>query len=152
MKTLEQRFYAKVVKTDSCWLWVGALYKSGYGRMRFLHDGVMREESVHRVSWKLFHGPFDESLKVLHKCDIPSCVNPSHLFLGSQKDNVRDMVEKGRSFKPIGELNPNSKLTFDDAKAVRHLRNAELRPLSEIASFFGIGKSQASKIATGVSW
>lgn len=90
------RFWAKVEKTDSCWLWTAALNEKGYGVF-----GVKKEtDKAHRISWKLSKGPILNSLFVLHKCDIPNCVRPSHLFLGTNQDNVNDMIKKGRNSPP----------------------------------------------------
>jgi hypothetical protein len=88
------RFWEKVFKTDTCWLWTGWLHK-GYGVMAINQDPVR----AHRFSWELHYGPIpkgDEEICVLHKCDVPTCVRPEHLFLGTDKDNNADMIAKGR--------------------------------------------------------
>ena len=93
---LARRFWAKVDKLGEfdCWLWTGRRAKRyGYGE---LYRGPGQTVGkAHRISWELHHGPTD--LKVLHTCDNPACVNPAHLFLGTQQDNLRDMRDKGRS-------------------------------------------------------
>lgn len=94
-----ERFEAKVNRSGpgGCWLWTGAPVARGYGRIGFGKTGkggtVMY---AHRFSWELHNGPILDGLNVLHHCDNPPCVNPSHLFLGTQGDNVTDMVQKGR--------------------------------------------------------
>lgn len=76
----------------NCWIWTASTRPSGYGQM-----GVgYKTCHAHRVSWKLHRGLIPKSLCVLHKCDTPACVNPEHLFLGTQKDNIQDAVKKGR--------------------------------------------------------
>jgi hypothetical protein len=80
---------------DECWLWTGTV-ASGYGRIRI---GARQREQAHRVSWMLVNGPIPQGLFVLHSCDVRRCVNPGHLFLGTQLDNMRDAQEKGRMFK-----------------------------------------------------
>ena len=80
------------VPEAGCWLWVGAISGSGYGRV--FHEGRMWQ--AHRLSWVQFNGDIPDGTFVCHRCDTPSCVNPSHLFLGSPRDNVMDMVAKGR--------------------------------------------------------
>lgn len=96
----EERFWAKVEKTDGCWIWSGATNKSGpfgYGQFRIPGNRV----PAHRVAWEMIHGPVPEGLWVLHDCDMPKCVNPSHLFLGTAKDNAADMIAKGRNRRHI---------------------------------------------------
>lgn len=97
-RPLEARFWEKVDKSggnDACWAWAGRLDYYGYGQLDI--DG--KQERAHRLSWKLLVGDIPEDLWVLHKCDNPRCVNPSHLFLGDQKANVADMMAKGRHVK-----------------------------------------------------
>lgn len=89
---LEQRFWKKVHKTDSCWLWTGAKFKSGYGQI----DDKGKTLRAHRVSYELRYGVTPGDFHVLHSCDNPPCVNPSHLFLGTVKDNMRDCISKNR--------------------------------------------------------
>lgn len=85
--TLRERFdrQYEAEPNTGCWLWTGAFLASGYGVLK-----------AHRASVLLHHGPFDDALWVLHKCDTPACVNPDHLFLGTALDNARDRVRKGR--------------------------------------------------------
>lgn len=89
---MRDRFFEKVDKSDSCWVWTGAVNRAGYGR--FCVDGV--NKLAHRVSWEIEHGVLTGGQHVLHKCDNPPCVNPKHLFLGTNRDNVTDKMEKGR--------------------------------------------------------
>jgi len=89
----EDRFWARVQKTDSCWLWTGAIQDKGYGR--FVDDDG-NHVSAHRFSYKLHHGSIDSDLFALHSCDVPRCVNPEHLRLGTQRQNIRDMMSRGR--------------------------------------------------------
>jgi hypothetical protein len=91
--TPEARFWAKVEKTDSCWLWQGAKDRSGYGN--FCLPGP-RYTKAHRVAWLLETGVFPTGLLVCHHCDTPGCVRPDHLFLGTPLDNNRDCQAKGR--------------------------------------------------------
>jgi hypothetical protein len=95
MATLRDRFMAKVVKDPSgCWLWTGATKASGYGSIMIRSYVV---DYAHRASWMIHYGDIPPLLNVCHKCDRPGCVNPEHLFLASQYDNMQDMVAKGRS-------------------------------------------------------
>lgn len=89
-RPLSERFWEKVKKTEACWLWTGSKNNMGYGRINI--DGIVK--LAHRVSFEMKHGT--TKLHILHRCDTPLCVNPLHLFAGTQKDNLRDMAAKGR--------------------------------------------------------
>ncbi len=86
------KFWDYVEQTETCWLWKGTRYPTGYGRLGGGNNG----RYAHRVAYELCHGPFPQHMKILHHCDNPPCVRPDHLFLGTDADNVRDKVEKGR--------------------------------------------------------
>ena len=93
MPSIHDRFFAKVNKTDTCWLWTGFIDSGGRGRFYF--NG--RATSAHRVSYELFVDEILEGLLVCHRCDVSACVNPDHLFVGTQTDNMHDCSEKGRT-------------------------------------------------------
>lgn len=95
-RSLEERLWEKVDKTGDCWVWTGYVNDDGYGRFsEGGHQG--RKVMVHRVAWELLHGSVPKGMQVLHSCDNPPCVKGEHLFLGTQADNVHDMVAKGRA-------------------------------------------------------
>lgn len=93
--TPEQRFWAKVKKTDYCWIWQG---KATCGKSRKYGQFSIKNKSVevHRFSWQLANGPIPKGMNILHKCDNPICVNPDHLFIGTNLDNIKDKMAKGR--------------------------------------------------------
>lgn len=91
--SLEERFWSKVEKSkDGCWLWTGSVNNRGYGRINRCGKSVY----AHRVSYELAFGSIEDGMSVCHGCDTPACVRPSHLFVGTQKQNSEDMVAKGR--------------------------------------------------------
>jgi len=110
MSTIPEK-YAESVKTrllsrsspepmTGCWLWMGSCGNSGYGKLSIGHS---QRISAHRASYALFNGPIEDNACVLHKCDVRTCVNPDHLFLGTKADNTQDMVRKGRHKCPARE-------------------------------------------------
>lgn len=120
---IAERFWKRVEKTDTCWIWTGAKTHGGYG---VIQSGRRPSKIIrtHRLSYELCNGPIADGLDVCHSCDNPSCVNPSHLFLGTRSDNMRDCVAKGRLTAPStcfsrGENHPRSKLTADQVRAIR---------------------------------
>ena len=104
--TLQASFWSAVDKSGECWTWMRAASSTGYGAVTI----NQRQRAAHRVAWELTSGPIAEGLQVLHRCDNPACVRPEHLFLGTQADNMRDMVSKGRHVNP--------RLTLSDADVV----------------------------------
>jgi len=96
---LVDRFWSKVKPQKGCWLWLGKKNALGYGIL----DPNIR---AHRIAWELMRGPIPNGLCVLHCCDNPGCMNPDHLFLGSQLDNIDDMVSKGRQRPTLRNLKP----------------------------------------------
>lgn len=99
--TLAERFEGKYmpVPEAGCWIWMACLDGAGYGRIGVgsKRDGTKRALQASRASWMIHRGPIPKGLHVCHTCDVPACVNPDHLFLGTNKDNADDMVRKGRA-------------------------------------------------------
>jgi hypothetical protein len=94
-RSVAERFFAKVVQSagDECWHWTAFCDRRGYGQFS---TRDMPSARAHRVSWVIHHGQIPDGMCVLHRCDNPPCVNPAHLFLGTLRDNVHDMMTKGR--------------------------------------------------------
>jgi hypothetical protein len=99
---LEERFWRFVEKTPTCWRWTGAPSSSGYGQIKVGKGKTARLEKAHRASYKLHHGDIPDGLYILHKCDNKWCVNPGHLFTGTQRDNMDDLVAKNREKGIVG--------------------------------------------------
>jgi predicted XRE-type DNA-binding protein len=138
-----ERFMSHVHKHDSgCWLWTAyCMKKNGYGFFRT----PARHELAHRVSYRLFNGVLD-TRDVMHKCDVPKCVNPEHLVLGSRFENMQDAKLKGRL--SIGEKHGRSKLTEEQVNLIKKSNKLQ----REIAVEFGITQGHVSCLKSGDRW
>lgn len=92
----EIKFWKNIDKSDGCWLWTGYKGKKGYGYTSGSIDGKQKRIQVHRLSYEIHFGAIPQGLQVLHKCDVPLCVRPDHLFIGDDQANRSDMASKGR--------------------------------------------------------
>lgn len=136
-----------MIKGKACIRWHKALYPGGYGRRWYKGKG----ELAHRVAWALkFNKGILPTLLVLHTCDNRACVETSHLFLGTQKDNMQDMFIKGRQHCFAGEKNPNVKLTSADIPVIRLLFGTITQ--REIAKRFGVTECVISAIKLNRAW
>ncbi len=129
---------------SGCWLWTAGVSGDGYGAIK--RNG--RQERAHRLAWEMLHGPIPAGLLVLHQCDVPLCVNPAHLFLGTAKDNYADSKQKGRNTSHTGENNGSAKLI---AAQVRQIRSATGSQRG-IATKFGISQERVWAIKRGIAW
>jgi HNH endonuclease len=127
-----------------CHLWAGSTTQKGYGQ--FWLDGKL--ERAHRAAWILEEGEIPDGLGVLHYCDNPPCVRRSHLFLGTQVDNMKDRDAKGRDTSHVGTANGRAKLTEADVLAIR----ASDEPSRVIAPRFGLTHSNIRHIRNRKSW
>lgn len=139
--------YMQPVSESGCWLWMRHCEHTGYGVVRI--QG--RNWQAHRATWALFYGPIPKDLKVLHHCDTRSCINPSHLFLGTQADNISDMLKKMRGRISYGEAHHKAKLTLEDVELIREkLQHGE--PISTLSKQFHVSAHSIRMIKTGRSW
>lgn len=139
-----ERFWSRVEKTPECWTWTRACYRNGYGA--FSIGG--RNRLAHRVAWFLTYGEWPDRM-VLHSCDNRRCVRPDHLFLGTAKDNTRDMMQKGRGLA-LGRF-PNAKLTEADVVRIKELRGRG-QSQGSVARAFGVNAATVREITKGESW
>lgn len=145
-KDRAMRFEDRIVKLDNgCHEWTGSKDRRGYGTLR----KDKKDHKAHRYSYELHRGKIPKGLLVCHTCDNPSCVNPEHLFLGTPKDNMVDMVKKGRS--AAGEKNGNSKLNKHIVRLIRKKLDLGISQ-QKIADELGIVQTTVSKIKIGKSW
>lgn len=161
-KTPKQRFWEKVDirGEDECWEWRGSIVSGksgGYGCFS-LHG---KNRKAHQVSWILTFGDIPElpnsdvrGTCVLHSCDNRKCVNPKHLFLGTNDDNMKDMVKKGRAknVPKFGKDNWNTKLTEDQVKEIRNLSLTGLYRYKDIGELFGVSASAIGLIVRREHW
>lgn len=143
LEATKKRFWAKVAKKgkDECWEWLSVTSHDGYGRLWFRG----RFSGAHRFSWMIHNETIPAGLYVLHKCDNPICVNPNHLFLGTNTDNMRDRVSK------IGWQRTFVKLSAEQVTAIRHRYETEETSSRKLGKEYGVSKTQILRIVNGIS-
>jgi hypothetical protein len=143
-----KRFKSKIaVRPNGCHEWTSFKDNCGYGRFMFGSNGVVL---AHRVAWEIANGPIPEGIKVLHKCDNPKCVNPEHLFLGTQQDNMNDMYSKGRG--PVGEKASSHKLTKEQVIHILNSYRKDKRTITALAKEYSVSYSSIKYIVKRRTW
>lgn len=154
--TVEERFWSKVrvLGVDECWLWTAGTTSNGYGA--FWLNG--KHKRAHSIAWKFYNGdlPPDKPY-VLHHCDTPACVNPRHLYAGTQQDNVNDMMRRGRQAptelkRHLGEKNGRAKLTEDKVREIRVLYASGEFSYRALGKRFGVSCQLVSQIVNYKIW
>lgn len=141
------RFWNKVKKTSTCWLYQGGrLNKFGYGS--FWYNGATH--SAHRTTWKIAYGCIPNKYNILHKCDIPNCVNPEHLFVGTLADNNKDRANKNRSSR--GVTRPTSKLRPSQVFEIRKLYSDRLLSIRQLAANYGVTYNTIWQLLNNKTW
>ncbi len=150
------------VTESGCWLWIGRSAYYGYGVMPLGRRGA--KELAHRVSWRIHRGVIPKGLNVCHHCDVTACVNPEHLFIGTQSDNLSDMTKKGRRKSPgaPGERNCKAKLSIEDVSWIRSVyfdargKRVSIPPGHysgrQLSEYFGVDVHTISRIIRGIRW
>jgi hypothetical protein len=133
---------------EVCWIWQGKKNRQGYGKL-WSKEAPGKEVLAHRASYEAFTGCDPQDQCVLHTCDVPSCCNPDHLYVGTRKDNAEDRVDRDRQAR--GENHGQAQLKAVDVWILRE-RYARKEPLAEIARDLGISYKHAWKIAKGHTW
>ena len=153
---IEVRLFCRVSTPngrDGCWIWKGTKTRRGYGMVHF--EGY--QQYTHRVAYQLTYGEIPIGMDICHRCDVPSCINPKHLFCGTRSANMRDAFRKGRtaglltSESTSGEHNPKAKLSAADVLAIRSKRRTGVTNVS-LARSYGVTKETISMIVRGVTW
>lgn len=147
---VETRFWPNVERgeDDACWEWRGSRQVNGYGCIRINNRGFR----THRIAWELTNGPIPKGMHICHACDNPPCCNPRHLFLGTQRDNMRDAIAKGRfRFIPEESKRVGVKLTPDMVREIRR-RVAAGEMQTALAREFGINKYTMRSIVHRRTW
>lgn len=144
---LEERllFMSEVNPTTGCREWTRSKSSAGYGWIQILG----KPRIAHRVAYELWVGHIPNGLFVCHTCDNRACIEPSHLFVGTNQDNIDDMDKKGRRASMAGEKNSRAKLSNEQVYQIRAIVD---KSYFEIADMFGIKKSQVGNIRLGKSW
>jgi len=145
------RFWKRTKKLglDNCWEWLACKDRKGYGQIRT----GKRTIGAHRLSWIIHNGKIPEGMLVCHSCDNPGCVNPDHLFLGTNKDNIQDASKKGRMTGPRGEAAHTSKLTEKQVLAIRHeYASMDIKSQSKLADKYHVSGATISYIINGHRW
>jgi predicted XRE-type DNA-binding protein len=147
IEQLKKRFEAHTERIPGvdCHIWMASVTrKGGHGRT----FGFGRQMLAHRLAYQLYRGPIPNGMLVCHRCDVPSCVNPDHLFIGTHKDNIADCIQKDRRRDQRGEKNNLAKLTKQTVLSIRKANGSQY----EIARKFGVSRSNVGLIRQGKTW
>jgi len=142
--------FAKAIPepNSGCWLWLGGVNHKGYGTFKWSSG---KTKLAHRASWEVSKGEIPKGILVCHKCDNPACVNPDHLFLGTDKDNSDDKLRKGREARLAGETNPRARITENQVNTILE-DIGRGRTLQSLADEYGVHRNTIHQIKIGRNW
>lgn len=151
---LKERFFKHVNKTSTCWLWTAYCQKIGYGVFGIgsRTDKTRKTQLAHRVSWIIHNGLIPDGMKVCHSCDNPPCVNPEHLWLGTQADNVLDAAKKHRMVGFKGSKNNASKLTESQVLEIRKIFDESHITIAQLTRLFPVSRPVIQGIVDRRFW
>lgn len=160
-KDIIERLSKRITKSNGCWLWNGSKGGNGYGRTEVVQrKGVYIGKQVHRIMYEHYYGKIPEGMLCLHKCDVRNCCNPKHLFIGTQYDNMRDCVNKGRLYRPSekirqrlprGTNHHDAKLNERKVKMMRWLHKNG-KSYAELGRLFHVHSTTARAAVIGHTW
>lgn len=150
MSDMRKRFMAKVRREGDCLVWTACRHGQGYGMFYTGREGDPKMSYAHRVAYELEHGPIPDGLLVCHRCDNPPCVDPDHLFVGTELDNIRDRDAKGRQYGPRGAAHHSAKLEESDVRSIR--RRYVFGNGQKLADEFGIANITLNRIVNRRTW
>lgn len=139
-------FWDRTDRSGECWLWTGAQKPTGYGNLMVNKVFWL----AHRYAYSQAHGPIPPGTLVCHTCDTPACINPAHLFLGTNAENQRDMVAKGRS--TFGTRSAGAKLNELKVLAIIAQWRGGMGTMKEIGGRFGVLATTVNEIVRGRNW
>lgn len=139
-----ERFESFINKDGDCWEWMGSKFRDGYGQFH----AANRNRRAHRYSYELYVGPIPADLCVCHRCDNPSCVDPEHLFLGTNQENATDRQMKGRTSRPYGLWHGSAKLTPEKVQEIRSSRKTG----AQLAREFSVSEALICNVRKGRAW
>lgn len=136
------------IPETGCFVWLGSADDLGYGTISYRS----KPTKAHRLAYQLAHGDIPDNLIVCHKCDVPSCINVNHLFLGTHADNMRDRDKKGRQYDRTGTKNGRAKLDLAKANEIRQLYGSQKISKAKIGRMFAVSAQAISDVIHNVRW
>jgi hypothetical protein len=150
-KPIRERFESKFVKgnDDECWEWQARISPFGYGQFAINPGNIPQ---AHRFSYELYLRKIPKGMCVLHRCDNRKCVNPKHLWLGTQQENIKDMILKKRDKKATPDKNGGAKLTWEQVNEIRKIRREKGTYYKDLAKMFNVHYATIKRIILKKSW